>query len=122
MKATIIVRYPTEASLVLIEEFPDGTSQEEILEKVFGWCNHGSCSEHPQFLAWKHRSLSVNDFVCVDGFWWQCKSIGWARCCTQYVVDVEERVARHPLASECAWAALDRVMSDVRRETGQPLF
>lgn len=122
MKATIIVRYPTEASLVLIEDFPDGTPQETILEKVFAWCNHGSSEEHPLFLAWKHRSLSVNDFVCVDGFWWQCKSIGWARCATRYVADIEERVAKHPMVNESAWVALDRVMYQYRKEHNIGLF
>lgn len=116
MKTTIIVRYPQESSLVLIEEFPDGTSQEAILERVFAWCNHGSQQEHPQFLEWKHRSLSVNDFVCVDGFWWQCKSVGWARCCTAYVADIEERVKKNPRFIHGAWFALGDVMWEIERK------
>ena len=49
----------------------------QVLEKVFGWFNSGSGEEHQDFLKSKCRSFSVNDFVKLNGEWFQCRSSGW---------------------------------------------
>jgi hypothetical protein len=50
----------------------------EVLEIVFANWNNGSGSECPEFLASKVRSLSVGDYVAVDGQWHRCEGIGWS--------------------------------------------
>jgi hypothetical protein len=62
----------------------------QVLEKVFGWFNTGSGEEHQDFLKSKCRSFSVNDFVKLNGEWFQCRSSGWDL--------VEESLVRNQIA------------------------
>jgi hypothetical protein len=62
----------------------------QVLEKVFGWFNSGSGEEHQDFLKRKCRSFSVNDFVKLNGEWFQCRSRGWDL--------VEESLVRNQIA------------------------
>lgn len=50
----------------------------EVLEHIFGEWNNGSGKECSRFLQAGVRSLSVGDYVAVDGLWYRCEGIGWA--------------------------------------------
>ena len=50
---------------------------EEVLEHIFAEWNNGSGRECGNFLSKGIRSLSVGDYVCVDGLWFRCESVGW---------------------------------------------
>jgi hypothetical protein len=50
----------------------------ETLERVFAGFNAGSRQEMPVFLAARVRSLSVDDFVVLDGKAWKCEGAGWS--------------------------------------------
>ena len=62
-------------------------SADADLEAVFAMFNHGSGQECLPFIESKVRSLSVGDFVQIDGDWWQCKSIGWEMVKPNFVID-----------------------------------
>lgn len=65
-------------------------TRSQVLEKVFGWFNSGSGEEHQDFLRNDCRSFSVNDFVKLNGEWFQCRSSGWDL--------VEESLVRNQIA------------------------
>lgn len=115
MKNNIItVNQPGSLAVTISLETDD--SVEAILEHVFGLFNHGSGTEHPKFIELRMRSLSVNDFVCVNGQWYQCLSVGWEKCSEQFVDKIEADVVNHPLYKEHGeWFALSEVMYDYRK-------
>jgi hypothetical protein len=113
MKLTVFtVVLPGEKWLTLRVPYAlEHMSHEGLLEEIFAWFNHGSGRECDVFLGNKMRSLSVNDFVRIDDMWWQCKSVGWARCAAAYVDEICAAVNRHPkLAKNGAWSVLNTVM------------
>jgi hypothetical protein len=112
------VLYPCEKRLSLRADVSKLMTQEDFLEQVFAWFNAGSNRECEAFLSERMRSLSVNDFVCVDGCWWQCASVGWRRCAGAYVEDICDRVNKATKLDRSAWSTLDQVMRDYRKEKG----
>ena len=50
----------------------------KVLEHIFAEWNNGSGKECSRFLQSGVRSLSVGDYVAVDGRWYRCEGIGWA--------------------------------------------
>jgi hypothetical protein len=113
MKTTsFTIVYPGEKQLTLAlsEDYAD-MPHVQLLEKIFAWFNHGSGRECDVFLSEKMRSLSVNDFVCINGLWWQCKPVGWARCAGAYMQEICDAVKAHPKFTEHGpWFALQEVM------------
>lgn len=109
MKQTsVVIKYPAERDF---EVYMEGETHEEILENTFAGFNHGSHQEHPTFLAAKVRSLSVNDLVCVGGFWYQCASVGWAPLTESDVIELEKAVKEHPTYEvHGAWFALSEIV------------
>lgn len=114
MKQTsVVIKYPAERDF---EVYMEGETHEEILENTFAGFNHGSSREHPTFLAAKARSLSVNDLVCVGGFWYQCASVGWTPLTESDVIELEKAVKEHPaFAAHGAWFALSEIMFNRKR-------
>lgn len=80
----------------------------EILESVFGGWNAGSGQECYEFLNSRTRSLSVMDFVGIDGQFWQCKPFGWEQvgrdCVNNFCESVETRMRE---TGEDSWSALN---------------
>ena len=60
--------------------------------RVFAMFNGGSGRECKIFLDSGCRSMSVNDFVCVDGQWYQCASVGWNKVTRNYINFIVESV------------------------------
>lgn len=81
MTRYIEVIYPCEKTVKfhLTNEHP----VKELLESVFDMFNSGSGSEHYRFK--NMRSLSVNDFVVIDGQIFQCLSSGWMEVDSTYL-------------------------------------
>ena len=56
----------------------DGTmNHHSLLGRVFAAWNCGSGQECDMFLRSQVRSLSVGDFVAIDGSWYKCEPMGW---------------------------------------------
>ena len=105
----ITVIYPCERTIKSVVN-SDKTDL-ELLEDVFGWFNHGSQNESPAFLNAKARSLSVNDFVEIDGNIYQCKSIGWQQVDTDYLKKIETLVeSKMKYSKTSAWHNLNDIM------------
>ena len=51
---------------------------EVTLERVFAGFNAGSRQEVPEFGIARVRSLSVDDFVLLNGKAWKCEGAGWS--------------------------------------------
>jgi hypothetical protein len=122
MKRNIItVNQPAGLAITIVLDM-DGTDH-EILERVFGLFNSGSGIEHPEFMKHRMRSLSVNDFVRVNGNWYQCMSVGWKERDDKFVDQIEAAVVNHPLYAEYGeWFTLDRVMSEYRKSSGEKII
>lgn len=80
----VIVRYPSwDAKLDSVKELefvfdvPPSKTHYQVLEMLFvGFGN----APHYEMDVWKEakiRSMSVGDFVCLDGRWYQCASCDW---------------------------------------------
>jgi hypothetical protein len=111
MKRTILVKY-SASNLFSFNHDTFCEHVEDVLEEIYGMFNHGSGCESDIFLNSKTRSLSVNDCVSVDGQWYQCRSIGWQMVNAEYVNQLEEAVANHPLIDVYgSWWCLMDVMS-----------
>lgn len=108
MKHIVTVIYPDEASFAY--SVTNDLSAQSNLELVFAEWNRGSGMESEMFINSKKRSLSVNDIVCLDGTYYQCKPVGWEEVSTEYVNQLEKDVANHPRRYEGAWFALIDVM------------
>lgn len=108
MKETkVVIKYPADRNF---EVYLEGDTHGEILENAFAAFNHGSTREHPELLASKARSLSVNDLVQIDGFWYQCQSVGWSLMEESDVMELEKAVKEHPYYDlHGAWFALSMV-------------
>jgi len=112
---TFTVNYPAEKSFTLTVR--DNCSQKELLEKIFEQFNHGSGKECDFFLGNHMRSLSVHDFVKVDGQWFQCASIGWNPVTREYVDRIEGAVIDSPsFTARGARAALQELMWLTRKK------
>jgi len=75
MTNNIIIKYPGESeNQIQVESDLQPTA---LLETIFNWFNAGSNNECKYFLANKMRSLSVGDFVSINGIWYKCMPVGW---------------------------------------------
>ena len=122
MKKNLIhVIYLDEAvySFVTINDM----SVEDNLERVFAEWNHGSGMECKMFIESKKRSLSVNDIVCVNGAYYQCRSFGWKKVTAEYVNELEKEVALHPTRHAYGpWFALTEIMYGRRHDDNEALL
>jgi hypothetical protein len=106
-KTNVVIKYPADRNFEVCLE---GDTHPEILENAFAAFNGGSGQEHPEFLASRTRSLSVNDLVQVDGFWYQCESCGWTAVTESDVMELEKAVKEHPYYDQHgAWFALNEL-------------
>lgn len=79
-----------------------------ILESVFGGWNAGSGQECDEFLKSRTRSLSVGDFVGLNGKFYQCESFGWNEVPRATVnIWCENVEARMVETGEDSWQALN---------------
>lgn len=116
MTKNIKIVYPGDITFM----FPLETTltNEDLLEEIFHGFNHGSSREHKIFLDSNRRSLSVNDFVCIDNQWYQCITVGWLQCSAMYYQDIELDVKEKKVSNAeyqtCrdggAWISLHEVM------------
>ena len=75
---TIRIRYSDDTCLIDFNHIQDSLKcDSEVLEDIFAEWNHGSGRESSRFLDENVRSLSVGDYVSVDGLWYRCEGIGW---------------------------------------------
>lgn len=112
------VKYPCEREVNLSTRVGVAMTDIDILEQIFAWFNAGSNRECDAFLSQQMRSLSSNDFVCLNGQWWQCMNVGWEKVTQEFVDAVCAEVRYHPdylSEARSAWSALDRVMSARRQ-------
>lgn len=111
MKETnVVIKYPAERNF---EVSLEGDTHPEILENAFAAFNGGSGREHPEFLASRARSLSVNDLVMIEGAWYQCASFGWTPLTESDVMELEKAVKEHSAYEvHGAWFALSEIMWD----------
>jgi hypothetical protein len=116
MKSQVKVLYP-DAEVFEFEMEHEG-DHESLLEQIFAEWNNGSGQECERFLNAKCRSLSLNDFVTIDGDDYQCRGIGWCHVTPLFVNRIERLVALHPKRFDpeySVWACLEQVMWDHRK-------
>lgn len=113
MTRNITVLYPDEK----IIQFTVETDKDNnvLLQWVFDWFNFGSGCECSLFINSQVRSFSVNDFICIDGFWYQCESVGWKPCCEAYVQEIVRKVSESVNRKFSAFFALSEIMYDIRK-------
>lgn len=70
------IRYCDETLNVKFRQFSDNSTT-DFLEQIFGEWNHGSGHECPNLIIAEIRSLSVGDYVNLNGDWYRCENIGW---------------------------------------------
>lgn len=84
----------------------------EALEQIFAQWNNGSNQECPAFINAKCRSLSVGDFVGIDGNWYRCAGIGWTSVPADVVANwldaLAEELSKQPLARTFVEAKLQK--------------
>lgn len=111
MKHQIVVNYPGCIAPKFEFDASDSISVKELLEQIYAWFNHGSGREADIFLNSKMRSLSVFDFVRLDGVWFQCRGTGWDAVTDEYVDEIEKAVVNHPkFKLHGGFSALNEVM------------
>lgn len=106
MKYELVIKLPCERDFSLTLNLDMKPS--EVLEMMFAWFNRGSGQECVQFLESRCRSLSVNDFVKMNGQWYQCVDCGWTEVSEQFVDDMETKVRSliRNKQSQSPWHAL----------------
>jgi hypothetical protein len=109
MNAVSII-YPGERNFSFVTA--DENSYENQLERIFAEWNHGSGMESKDFIDARIRSLSVNDFVGINGKWWQVASIGWRPVTKEFIEKLEKAIRNHPRFSEGGWFALHELMRE----------
>lgn len=114
---TVKIQYPGQ--FLTIFPMVSYNSYENDLERIFAEWNHGSGMESELFINARTRSLSVNDFVCINDKWWQCISFGWKPVTQEFVDKVENAVRNHPNYKDGAWFALHDVMNELNVELGE---
>ena len=111
---TFTIKYPGERTVTLTTR--DNSSKMELLENIFAQFNHGSMQECDYLLSNKMRSLSVYDFVKVDGEWFQCACVGWIPVTEEYVNEIEGAVTACPKLEKLgAWQVLQDLMWRTRK-------
>jgi hypothetical protein len=116
-KHLIQVIYPDEFHQVFHLDLPfeDAPNVWAVLEEVFGQWNDSPFQSQLSKES-RVRSMSVNDFVSVNGVFYQCQSIGWTEVTPEYVSEIIKEVRSHPFRKEHgAWISLNDVMYDRRK-------
>jgi hypothetical protein len=117
----VTVNYPGAEACTF--SLPSDGTPEQILEIVFAQWNHGSGQECDKFVKGKYRSLSVNDFVRVNGEWFQCASVGWVKRDDKFVDAIEALVVNHPdVEAHGEWFVLNGIMFQHRQTSGEKMF
>ena len=100
---------PGRMSVVYQGEYLE-MSDEKLLEDIFAYWNAGSGRECGEFIEARTRSLSVGDFVGINGKFYQCKSVGWDEVPRATVSLWCEHVeARMVETGEGSWQALNHL-------------
>lgn len=105
MNKHIVVIYPAQRTFIfdIMTSKPDTA----ILEDVFAWFNAGSNQEMEIFLDSHIRSFSVNDFIGIDGKYYQCSSVGWQEVQRNEINDVVEFVEHNVNSFNSPWSVLN---------------
>lgn len=115
MVRQIQVCYPGD-KIVIFSTVSEAPTQEFLLEEIFAQFNAGSGQESKEFIDARVRSLSVNDFVVIDGIGYQCQSCGWKEVSENFIAKVIEMVEDHPMLKvHGAWFALSDAMRILRK-------
>ena len=69
-------------------------SDDQILEKIFASFNAGSGEECGTFKKARIRSMSVGDFVCINGNWYQCLKQGWEETFDEVVFGEDYKIKK----------------------------
>lgn len=113
MKTSIHVLYPAEYSASYAIKVDANTSVTSILEQVFEAWNNGSGHECIQFINSRKRSMSVGDFVGVNGNYYKCDAYGWTGVNWNQIVDFEAKVTAHDdYKHHGAWFAVQRLLEN----------
>ena len=112
----IEVRYPAQQSFWIKHE--SKLDVNGMLALVFNWFNVGSGQEHEMFLKTTMRSLSIHDFVCLNGQWFQCRTDGWATVTMQEIRALETKMEQHHLFHRSPWFALQDILWKEKQTVG----
>lgn len=107
MAKQIHIIQPGRMSKIYSEEFPGCSHDIEILQVLFGNWSSGSGCESEEFTESRTRSMSVGDFVGIDGRFYKCASFGWdltARDVMDNFCEAVEKRMRE--TGEDSWSAL----------------
>lgn len=120
-RALIHIIYPAEFAMTYAvtygKEIAEDASTENILENAFAAWNCGSGDECEQFISSRKRSLSVGDFVGVNGQYFRCDSYGWTPVTYDHIEKFEKRVANHEEYATGAWFAVQCLLHEDRELT-----
>jgi hypothetical protein len=108
MENKIVVIYPAEKTIVLWRDVT--VKDADLLEQIFAEFNCGSGQECSEFIDARVRSLSVNDFVGIEGNWYQCRSVGWESVTREFVNDTVEMTEEGINRLNSAWSSLSDLM------------
>jgi len=81
----VTIKYPKwhetlDQSKTLTLEYPgQGKRHAAILEELFALCGNHPENSLPNWAGYKMRSMSVGDFVSLDGFWYQVAGCGFIK-------------------------------------------
>lgn len=81
--------YPGRFKTSFTREYPLNTDHNIILEDIFDQWNAGSSRECQEFIDSNQRSLSVNDFVTIDGIPYRCNALGWKQLPKNYISELD---------------------------------
>lgn len=73
----VAIHYADDTLSIEFSYSTESTTHADILEEIFAGWNNGSGQESEIFLRREVRSLSVGDYVRVDGQWYACAPVGW---------------------------------------------
>ena len=111
MQTKIIVLYPAERTIVVWRDNPlNSNTNMDLLEEIFAEFNAGSGRECGEFIDARVRSLSVNDFVSIEGIWYQCRGVGWEEVTKEFVNATVEKTEDGINRLNTAWSSLSDVM------------
>jgi hypothetical protein len=114
----ITIVYPGDKTFRF--QHPSTAEDKDLLELLFAEWNAGSCQECDLFLNGNQRSMSTGDFVCIDGNWYQCMSIGWEKTDIAHVNAFEqlvvERVKSDPECQGSGWCAAGKIRWELYKQ------
>jgi hypothetical protein len=93
----ITIKYPelTMGECKKLQTYIDGDYPDsKILEHIFACFNAGSGQECKTFKEARVRSMSVGDFVCINGQWYQCLNTGWEETTDEVVFGEDHNIRK----------------------------